>query len=271
MLQQLSCDLQLLGDIVRSSLRQRGWLKRGQARFWYYRTREGIALKLRRDVCDSLIFAEVWWLNAYLKGLKGLKDGAVVLDAGAHIGLFSIFVASKFVGVRVFAFEPEPSNFALLKENIKNNYLQDKIFPFKVALAAESRGRVKFFAHPDNLGMHTLAMSGKGSSKTVKEASSFEADTVTLEEIFKKNKLPRCDLLKMDCEGCEYPVLLSTPESVLKKIGCLTLEYHPGGDIQEVGHRLERVGFKTRFDQVVQNWMGGWMVHAPLLKAWRDA
>lgn len=266
MIEQLGRDSQLLIDLARSSLRQRGLLKRGPIRFWHYKTREGFEFKLRRDVCDSAIFIETWWLNAYLKGLDNIREGAVVIDVGAHIGFFSVLMTSKAKDIKVLAFEPNPDNFTFLKENIKINHLENKIFPTRVALADKGGKRIRFYTHPDNLGMHSAVFSYKKLWEGG-EAPSFEAGTISLEEIFQKNRLSQCDFLKMDCEGCEYPVLLSTPEGVLRKIRSLTLEYHPGGDIQAVKRRLENAGFSTRFDQPVP--LVGRLIHAPLLKAWR--
>lgn len=48
----------------------------------------------------------------------------------------------------------------------------------------------------------------------------------SLDEVFKENKLNKCDLLKVDCEGCEYQIFESTSESTLKKILNIVMEYH---------------------------------------------
>lgn len=59
---------------------------------------------------------------------KEIKKGDTVLDLGAHIGYYTL-LAAKLVGEKgkVFAFEPEPTNFALLKKNIKINNYQNVI------------------------------------------------------------------------------------------------------------------------------------------------
>lgn len=59
---------------------------------------------------------------------KEIKKGDTVLDLGAHIGYYTL-LAAKLVGEKgkVFAFEPEPTNFALLKKNIKINNHQNVI------------------------------------------------------------------------------------------------------------------------------------------------
>lgn len=268
MLSQFKRDSRLFIDLTRSFLREKGLLKRRPIRFRYHRTKEGVGLKLRDDVWDSAIIIETWWLNEYLRNLENIKEGATVIDIGAHIGSFSIFVASQFKNIRVLAFEPEPDNFALLKENISINHLEDRVFPFRLALDQRGGERTRLYYHPDNLGMHSLVLSHKNLPQD-KRKTFFEVKTISLKEIFEENQILKCDLLKMDCEGCEYSVLLSTPGSTLRKIRNLTLEYHPGGDIRKIKQYLEGVGFKTRLGRAIPNHLIGWMINAPLLKAWR--
>lgn len=269
MLSQFKKDTQLFIDLTRSFLREKGLLKRRPIRFRYHRTKEGVELKLRHDVWDSAIIIETWWLNEYLRNLENIKEGATVIDIGAHLGSFSIFVASKIQNIKVLAFEPDPDNFALLKENISINHLEDKVFPFRLALAKQGRRKVRLYTHPDNLGMHSSTLSSKNLPED-KRKSFIEVKAISLKEIFEENQVSQCGLLKMDCEGCEYSVFLSTPGSTLRKIRNLTLEYHPGGDIQRIEQRLKQIGFKTKFGRAIPNHLIGWIINAPLLKAQRE-
>ena len=50
--------------------------------------------------------------------------------------------------------------------------------------------------------------------------------------------------LKMDCEGCEYDVLLSTPDDVLKKFDCMLIEFHAG--FVNIAKKLSRCGFSIK-------------------------
>lgn len=65
--------------------------------------------------------------------------------------------------------------------------------------------------------------------------------TVTLEGIFKSNNIEKCDLLKMDIEGCEYEVLFSTPMEIFSKIGCICMESHP--DLKKKRTLEDLIGF----------------------------
>lgn len=48
----------------------------------------------------------------------------------------------------------------------------------------------------------------------------------SLDTIFKENKIKRCHLLKIDCEGDEYPIFQNTSDQTLKKIDSMTMEVH---------------------------------------------
>jgi hypothetical protein len=82
--------------------------------------------------------------------------------------------------------------------------------------------------------------------------SSFEAlDTVpelTLDQIFKKFRLVRVGLLKLDCEGAEYEILLNTSPTP-RRIAYIAIEYHLGlndGTPERRGEFLTKNGFDVR-------------------------
>lgn len=264
----LQKDIQLLIDLGRSILRYQGMLKERSVRFWHYETKEGINFKLRRDVWDSAVIIENWWAGEYLKDLKKIENEPTIIDVGAHIGSFSVFMAIKFDNAKVFAFEPNPDNFELLHENIEINRLENKIFPFEVAVDSEEGNRAKFYLHPDNLGMHSLLYRKPKSPRYEQKKRIIEVETISLKEIFEKNRISKCDLLKMDCEGCEYNVLYGTPKDILEKIKIITIECHPEGDKKELKKYLEQSGFITEFDWLI-NPIIGRALDVPLLKAWR--
>jgi FkbM family methyltransferase len=260
-------NLKLLLDLVGSVLREKGLLKRNKHGIWEYKNSDGIKFKLRRYCWDSGIIMETWWLNEYLRFSPEIKENSIIIDVGAHIGAFSLFIASKFNNVKVLAFEPDPDNFALLTANIKLNGLENNIFPYRLAFSNKSGKKIKINIHPYNTGMSSATQSYKGLVKGQK--SYFEALTVSLDDIFVKHNITNCDLLKMDCEGCEYVVILNTKEGTLKKIKNLSLEYHKCGDIKQIKKRLEDIGFKTKFDRAISNKIIGGLVKAPLLSAKR--
>ncbi len=213
-------DLSLIVDLIRSVLRWNGLLKR-DAIFTTFTTHEGIVFKMRRGVWDSAILMETWWLKEYHRYLQDLGENPVILDVGAHIGDFSLFMAHKIPDARILAFEPEPENFALLEENIEANGFEAQVTPLKQAISDKSGEKMRIFRHPDNLGMHTQFPQDPLDAF---DGTFIEVDTVSLEDVFEQNSIDSCDLLKMDCEGGEYPILLNAPTHVLERIQRISLD-----------------------------------------------
>lgn len=70
-----------------------------------------------------------------------VADGGTAIDIGAHYGIYSLLAARK--SKKVYAFEPVPENFEVLKRNIAANNLQDIIEPINKAVSDED-GTVEF-------------------------------------------------------------------------------------------------------------------------------
>jgi FkbM family methyltransferase len=65
--------------------------------------------------------------------IDGFKQGDVLFDIGANVGLYSIYAAKR--GIRVVAFEPESQNFALINRNLFLNGLADDVIGLNVAIS----------------------------------------------------------------------------------------------------------------------------------------
>lgn len=69
------------------------------------------------------------WIDTWV------RDGDVVFDIGANVGVYTLYIALRHPGARVIAFEPEYANLHLLRDNIMNNGLQDRIEVYSMALS----------------------------------------------------------------------------------------------------------------------------------------
>jgi FkbM family methyltransferase len=128
--------------------------------------------------------------------------GDVVLDIGAHIGLFSIYMGLCFPDIIIHSFEPFPPNYRLLSENIKLNEVQN-VHLHNLALSGNGR----------MLQMATNSRNSGGAtaySVTLSHLRTSGVPSITLDEVFAQCEIARCKLLKIDCEGAEYEVLLSS-------------------------------------------------------------
>lgn len=168
------------------------------------------------------------------------KDCKTVIDIGAHIGAFSLYVAHQSPQAHVFAYEPDPVTESFLRKNIDQNNLQNRIKSTKAAVGG-SEGTGTLHVLPNRSETNSMFRSLEGShAVTVR--------TVTLKNIFDEHKIDRCDVLKMNAEGVEYDILYGLPADYLQRIQAIVMNYHlfvpkPRCTPQELKSYLESHGF----------------------------
>jgi len=185
--------------------------------------RNGFKFKVRTGTSDIKIITELLIHKVYNKILsnKDFDSEVLVVDIGAHIGVFSVVAASKFKKGKVFCFEPLPANYKLLRENIRTNALKGRVFAVQKAISART-GKSVLLGNYDDTGGGSLYLSGNSSFAKVKT----RIETVTLPDIFRIFSISHIDLLKLDCEGCEYEIFYATPKEYLQEISEMIIEYH---------------------------------------------
>ena len=162
------------------------------------------------------------------------KLGDVVFDIGAYVGDTALWF-SKAVGShgKVYAFEPEPRNFAKLKANLERNKVTN-VIPLQLAVS-ETEGQMQ-------------VASGAGSSVITQTGTGTSVKVTTIDKFVEANKLPRVDFIKMDVEGYESKVLEGAHETIKTFKPSLALcAYHRGDDLIELPKFLLRLNPKYRF------------------------
>lgn len=202
-----------------------------------YRFRNGIKIKTKEGVDSSTITV------VFIKEDYGeVEDNTTIIDIGANIGGFSVFAASRAKGTKIYAYEPMPQNYALLLENIELNNHTARVTPFQLGVGAQTERRQLFFGKGSPF--HTLHPGERNNP-------SIEIEVISLEGVFQQNEIDHCDLLKCDCEGAEFEILYHAPESCLKKIKEIRLEYHNQNDrrnnIQSLANYLKNAGFALTY------------------------
>jgi FkbM family methyltransferase len=150
-----------------------------------------------------------------------VRPGDLALDLGAHIGYYTLLLA-RLVGPygRVFAFEPDPANFALLQRNVAaNGYRNVELFN----LAASDRtGPARLFLCGDNAGDHRIWAPPEARP-------SVPIRTVELDSFFAGAGY-HFDFVKMDVQGAEGAVVRGM-RGLLGRPGRLNLvtEFWPQG------------------------------------------
>jgi FkbM family methyltransferase len=166
---------------------------------------DGCHALIRPFSLDDAIIPEIFEHKSYeLYG--GPKPGDVVVDAGAHVGFFTIRT-SKLVGSDglVIAVEPHPENYEMLLQNIRINSLNN-VIPIKAALG-NREGFAELSIDRKWTSGHSIAFR--------KGANSVRVPLMTLDSLVKKLGLARVDFIKIDVEGAEY-MLLEGARRVLK-------------------------------------------------------
>lgn len=153
-------------------------------------------------------------------GLQGrsipINPRDVVIDIGAHIGVFAIWAAQQaHLGV-VYAYEASQANFELLVENRHLNQVTN--LNVKNLAVFDRRGEYDFYQPGGNGALGSLLQDQGAKKETV--------TAITLEDLFKENHIDQVDYLKLDVEGAEYPILLDCPAETLQRTRHLVLEYH---------------------------------------------
>ncbi len=153
---------------------------------------------------------------------KACKPGMTVIDIGAHLGLMSVIIA-KLVGPKgkVYAFEPTPGTFLILKKIIALNKFNDIISPINKA-ASNFTGLVDFFID-ENEGSNANSLVNRSD----KNRTSQKTQVDTLDNIVTDLKLQKLDLIKIDAEGSELDVLEGAKAVVLKYKPIIVLAIHP--------------------------------------------
>ncbi|NES75182.1 MULTISPECIES: FkbM family methyltransferase [Okeania] len=140
---------------------------------------------------------------------KFLQNGDCFIDIGAHIGYYSI-LAAKIVGIegKVFAFEPELSNYQKILENISLNNLNN-ISLFNLAVGSETK-QTQLFFNQDNDGGHALWDVGKHpfNQKSLDNQTMQNIQQSTLDDILSQQKdISHIKMIKIDTEGAELDVI----------------------------------------------------------------
>jgi 31-O-methyltransferase len=202
--------------------------------------RSGITV--HHDTADpiQLLFYEIFITESYTGGgFYRPKRSDTVIDGGANIGLFSMYIASIAPGIQIHCFEPATKTRERLEHNIAANGLQGSIFvhPFalfgyggKMALKhARSSGDYSFFDRKEN-----------------KDQSEELVDCITLREAVDLCGADVIDLLKLDVEGAELDIVENTDVITWRRIQRVVVEYHDAfrhGCRKGVLDRLRKNGF----------------------------
>ncbi|MGH3546894.1 MAG: FkbM family methyltransferase [Pseudonocardiaceae bacterium] len=217
----------------------------------------------------EFIYTEIFRENCYLRGGITLHDAAFVVDVGANVGLFSLYVKAKYPNARILAFEPMPSTHRALRANLEHHKV-DGVIAIEQALGAKWEPEVTFTFYRDIPGNSTRYPEHKDrtweliaglpesivhaffgnegfavAERLLQGKLEVEVSVDRLSDVLARYETPEIiDLVKIDVEGAELDVLGGIDETDWARIRQLVAEVQDlDGELSAVRDLLETKGF----------------------------
>ncbi|MDF5727865.1 MAG: amino acid adenylation domain-containing protein [Rhizonema sp. PD38] len=234
---------------------------------------------LNKNETDFL-YKECFEDLAYLKHKITLNEGDCIFDVGANIGLFSLFVGQMCKNAVIYAFEPLPPVFEVLRINTILYGLNAKVFEYglgkethidtftyypnisiisgRFANSQDEREVVKSFLLQQqySTGTKTTLPSEELLDELLADRLKSEKITCqlrTLSEVIRENSIEHIDLLKIDVEKSEMDVLEGIQEDDWQKIAQIVIEVHDiNNRLKSVKTLLKKHGYNLVVEQDAQ-------------------
>ena len=218
------------------------------------------------------VYKEVFEDECYLRHGIRLRDGATVVDIGANIGLFSLFVMSRCANPNIFAFEPAPVVYDLLKANCDaygsnvralNAGVSDK--PRTATFTFYEKSSVFSGFHSDenedreaiqtvvrNM-LNNESVAGESVEEYVNELTAdrlrrrtHECRLTSVSDIIQDNQIDKIDLLKIDAEKSELDIIQGIDDRDWPKIDQIVIEIHDrtGEAVKRIEKLLSERGYR---------------------------
>jgi FkbM family methyltransferase len=179
--------------------------------------RDGTVIRHPNRTGLAQTILEIWFEQVYTGAFYCPRPGDTIVDAGANVGLFSLWIARTCPGCRVLAFEAFAENFRLLEANLAaGKTCGVEAFPTGLA------GKIGFAMMHDG-GMRSL----DHRLEVLAEARTDKSDirTISFSEVIRMAG-GAVALFKCDIEGSEYDLFESAEPQDLRAVSRYAIEYH---------------------------------------------
>lgn len=221
-----------------------------------------LCMTYRKYSMDSVVIAENMLLKIYDRFLPTIGQHDWIIDIGGHIGTTTIHLAQQFPNTHILCIEPYPASFALLQKNLLINHITSPpVFTENIAVAGDKATRTLHIDMNNTGGNSMLRIQNRGNQ--------IDVPCTTLSELFDKYHITQAKFVKIDCEGAEYEIILSSPIPLLQRIQSMIIEYTPGGQLHDLMGKLHDSGFRTRLTHGFSNPLLRRFTTIPLCYAYR--
>ncbi len=266
-----SAGTRLAAYVVPNQPHQPLWARKG-----LYVLPDGSAVAHLNKNETDYIYNEIFVLQAYVRHGITIRDGDCIVDAGANIGLFTVFASRLARDLRIVSFEPNPAAFECLQANAaawgrgsavrclplglsSENGSADLTFFEGLSLlsgfyadAATEREVVKHYVfnqEPETRPSEEFAAAVGDLIDSRLRAQTVTAQLRTLSSVIAEQGLERIDLLKINVEKSELNVLRGLGPDDWPKIRQLVIEVDLQGSLAPITALLEGHGFEVLVEQ----------------------
>jgi FkbH-like protein/FkbM family methyltransferase len=224
------------------------------------------------------VYKEIFEEHCYLKHGIHLQDNDIIVDIGANIGLFSLFVLSHCANPQIYAFEPAPAVYELLKANCNaygasvqalNLGVSDRSSTAAFTFYEKSSVFSSFRADDaeDRAAIQTVVRNTLNSDPSIDKESldayvaeltadrlrrtTHECRVTSVSEIIRENQLARINLLKIDAEKSELDIVRGIEDDDWPKIDQIVVEIHDRTReaVQRIEDLLRQKGYQCVGEQ----------------------
>ena len=185
-----------------------------------FRLRNGLVLHHVTSDDPIFLFSEIFIQHCYFRPSFYTPTAShTVLDVGANIGFFALYLQSLAPGIRVHCFEPGEDARSRLDTNVKINRLESMVSIYPMAIFdTEATLELKEAAMPAHRSLF--------ANQFVEGARSTTVQAIPLEKAIELSKSTHVDLLKIDVEGAEIEIVEGADPKCWENIERLVVEYH---------------------------------------------
>lgn len=195
-------------------------------------TNEG---KIKKYFSELLFLVEEIAIADQYCGREFIKNNSTIIDAGANIGVFSLFARHLSSGCEIYAFEPTTKIFNVFQKTIVENNLSNQIHLFNMALGDKDKRMTLMQSRNGLESGNMLADSNCLGGRESSFVGSKEVSMMTLDKFVQERGVEKVDFIKIDTEGYEKQIIKGAKE-VIKKfapvIACSA--YHLKNDEIEI-------------------------------------